>query len=73
MTNNDVDMTVVDVLQKVYSVSSFETCENDHYFRVIMNGVEESSGLNKHDDVFDYLSQNVPVAKVMSQSPRRTL
>lgn len=61
MTNNDVDMTVVDVLQKVYSVSSFETCENDHYFRVIMNGVEESSGLNKHDDVFDYLSQNVPV------------
>ena len=61
MTNNDVDVSVIDVLQKVYRVDSFETREDDHYFRVVLNGVEESSGLNKYDDVFDYLSQNVPV------------
>lgn len=61
MDNNDVDVSVIDVLQKVYSVDTFPACETDHYFRVILNGVDESSGLNKYNDVFDYLSQNVPV------------
>ena len=61
MASNDVDVSVIDVLQKVYFVNTFPSCETDHYFRVIMSGVEESSGLNKYDDVFDYLSQNVPV------------
>lgn len=61
MVNNDVDVSVIDVLQKVYSVDTFASSETDHYFRVILSGVEESSGLNKYDDVFDYLSQNVPV------------
>ena len=61
MVNNDVDVSVIDVLQKVYSVDTFPSCETDHYFRVILSGVEGSSGLNKYDDVFDYLSQNVPV------------
>lgn len=61
MANNDVDVSVIDVLQKVYSVDTFPSCETDHYFRVILSGVEGSSGLNKYDDVLDYLSQNVPV------------
>lgn len=61
MASNDVDVSVIDVLQKVYFVNTFPSCETDHYFRVFLNGVEESSGLNKYDDVLDYLSQNVPV------------
>lgn len=62
MATNDVDMSVIDVLQKVYFIDTFPSHETDHYFRVILNGVEESSGLNRYDDVFDYLSQNVPVS-----------
>lgn len=61
MTNDDADVSVIDVLQKVYSVNTFSECETAHYFRVVLSGVEESSGLNRYDDVVDYLSQNVPV------------
>jgi len=61
MVNNDVDVSVIDVLQKVYFIETFTSRETEHYFRVVLSGVEESSGLNKYSDVFDYLSQNVPV------------
>lgn len=61
MTNDDADVSVIDVLQKIYSVNTFSECETAHYFRVVLSGVEESSGLNRYDDVVDYLSQNVPV------------
>lgn len=61
MAKNDADVSIVDVLQKVYFVDTFPSRKTDHYFRVIMSGVEESSGLNKYSDVVDYLSQNLPV------------
>lgn len=61
LATNDIDVSVIDVLQKVYSVDTFSSCATDHYFRVILSGVEESSGLNEYNDVLDYLSQNVPV------------
>ena len=61
LTDTYVDLSVIDVLQMVYSVSRFEVREDDHFFRVVMGGVEESSGLNKFNDVYDYLSQNCPV------------
>jgi len=54
------DVTVVDVLQNVYSVETFSEKENTHYFMVQMDGVKESSRLNSYDDVVDYLTQNIP-------------
>ena len=61
MSDTGADITVTDVLQEVYSIERDSCSSKEHFFRVIMEGVEESSGLNKIDDVLDYLSQNVPV------------
>jgi len=55
------DITVVDVLQNVYTIETFIEKETAHYFTVQMDGVSESSRLNARDDVVDYLTQNVPV------------
>ena len=61
MSDSGKDVSVVDVLKRVYTVKQNKAVKKRHYFRVIMEHVEESSGLTKYDDVFDYLSQNVPV------------
>ena len=61
MSDTRTDISVTDVLQEVYSIKRDSSSLKDHFFRVIMEGVDESSGLNKFDDVLDYLSQNVPV------------
>lgn len=61
MSDTGTDISVTDVLQEVYSIKRNSCSSKEHFFRVIMEGVEESSGLNKYDDVLEYLSQNVPV------------
>lgn len=61
MSDTGADISVTDVLQEVYSIERDSCPSKEHFFRVILEGVDESSGLNKFDDVLDYLSQNVPV------------
>lgn len=61
MDSSDVDVSVVDVLQKVYEVKTKPEKENVHYFVVKLIGVDENSRLNDRDEVVDYLSQNTPV------------
>lgn len=61
MSDTGPDVSVTDVLQEVYSIERNSCPSKEHFFRVILEGVDESSGLNKFDDVLDYLSQNVPV------------
>lgn len=60
LDSTDVDVSVVDVLQRVYEVKTKPEKENVHYFVVRLIGVDENSRLNDHDDVVDYLSQNTP-------------
>lgn len=59
--NSGDDTTVIDVIQKVYQCNTYSEGEQNHYFRVIMKGVDEASGLLSISEVEDYLSQNVPV------------
>ena len=59
--SSEEDVTVVDVLQKVYTVEKRTEKEDTHYFIVQMEGVDDNSGLNLYEDVVDYLSQNTPV------------
>lgn len=61
LDSTDVDVSVVDVLQKVYEAKTKPEKENAHYFVVRLIGVDENSRLNDHDDVIEYLSQNTPV------------
>ncbi len=61
MDSTGVDVSVVDVLQKVYEVKTKPEKENTHYFVVRLIGVDDNSKLNDHDEVVDYLSQNTPV------------
>ena len=61
LDSSDVDVSVVDVLQKVYEVKTKPEKENTHYFVVRLIGVDENSRLNAHDEVVDYLAQNTPV------------
>lgn len=59
--NSGDDTTVIDVIQKVYQCNTYSEGEQNHYFRVIMKGVDEASGLLSISEAEDYLSQNVPV------------
>ena len=61
MNDSKNDISVVDVLQEVYSMEKYVHPSDDHFFKVIMEGVDESSGLIKYEGVMDYLTQNVPV------------
>lgn len=61
LDSSDTDVSVVDVLQKVYEVKTKPEKEKAHYFIVRLIGVDENSRLNDHDEVVDYLSQNTPV------------
>ncbi len=60
-TTSDRDTSVLDVLQQVYSVETYAEKENQHYFRVILDGVDETSNLCNVDDVRAYISQNAPI------------
>lgn len=55
------DVTVIDVLESVYTVTTFVEREDIHYFTVQMDGVDVNSKLLSLTDVEDYLSQNAPV------------
>lgn len=55
------DITVIDVLESVYSVSSIPERENAHYFSVQLDGVDTNSRLLSYTDVEEYLTQNAPV------------
>ena len=58
---DDRDVTITEVLGQVYFVERYaENCES-HYFRVILDGVDETSGLNDYENVVSYISQNAPV------------
>lgn len=57
---NDTE-TIFDVLSEVYSIENYPEKEGEHYFSVIMEGVDESVKLTDHNKVIAYLSQNVPV------------
>lgn len=55
------DSTVTDVLAQICSSSHFPEKESSHYFRVILEGVDDSSGLIDYENVKSYISQNAPV------------
>lgn len=57
----DDNTSVVEVLDKVYTREIIQAPREAHYFKVIMEGVEDSSKLTEYDEVLSYLSQNVPV------------
>lgn len=61
LDSSDVDVSVVDVLQKVYEIKTKPEKENTHYFIVRLIGVDENSRLVDYDEVVDYLTQNTPV------------
>ena len=59
--NTDVEISVVEVLDKVYTTEFDSAPADAHYFKVIMEGVDDSSKLTDCEEVLSYLSQNVPV------------
>lgn len=59
--SSDEDVSVLDVLQKVYTFSTYPEKENKHYFRVILDGVDIASELTNVEEVVSYISQNAPV------------
>ena len=58
---DDRDVTITDVLGQVYSVEQYPENSASHYFRVILDEVDEASGLNDYENVVSYISQNAPV------------
>lgn len=61
MQVSDADVSVLDVLQQVYSHSTFPEKAKRHFFRVIMDGVDIASDLTNVNEVISYISQNAPV------------
>lgn len=59
---SQVDVTAIDVLESVYTVTTFAEREDVHYFTVQMDGVDANSKLLSLADVEDYLTQNAPVS-----------
>lgn len=55
------DVTVIDVLESIYTVITSVEREDAHYFTVQMDGVDVNSRLLSLEDVEDYLMQNAPV------------
>lgn len=60
--DSKADVTVVDVLESVYTVSIISEREDAHYFSVQLDGVDSNSRLLSCADVEDYLTQNAPVS-----------
>lgn len=55
------DVTVVDVLESVYTTLAKLERDEEHYFSVQLDGVDTNSRLLSCADVEDYLTQNAPV------------
>lgn len=60
--DSKADVTVVEVLESVYTVSMISEREEAHYFSVQLDGVDTNSRLLSCSDVEDYLTQNAPVS-----------
>lgn len=58
---DDRDVTITEVFGQVYLVEQYPESSMSHYFRVILEGVDDTSGLNDYDNVVTYISQNTPV------------
>lgn len=59
--DSQIDVTIIDVLERVYTVTTVSEHEEAHYFTVQMDGVDVNSKLLSLVDVEDYLTQNAPV------------
>lgn len=55
------NVTVINVLESVYTIHSLPEKEKTHYFSVQLDGVDTNSRLLSYADVEDYLTQNAPV------------
>ena len=62
IAKDDRDVTITEVLDQVYFVKQYPESSASHYFRVILDEVDETSGLNDYENVVSYISQNGPVA-----------
>lgn len=58
---DDRDVTITEVLGQVYSIEQYQESNASHYFRVVLDGVDDASGLNDYESVIAYISQNAPV------------
>lgn len=58
---DDRDVTITEVLGQVYFVERYPESGAAHYFKVILDGVDDTSGLNNYENVVSYISQNAPV------------
>lgn len=58
---DDRDVTITEVLSQVCFVEQYPENSVSHYFKVILDGVDETSGLNDYENVASYISQNAPV------------
>lgn len=59
--DTQADITVIDVLKSVYTTSTRPAKNEEHYFSVQLDGVDNNSQLLSYNDVEDYLTQNAPV------------
>ena len=60
--DSQADVTVIDVLESVYTINTSVEREDAHYFTVLMDGVDINSKLLSLLNVEDYLTQNAPVS-----------
>lgn len=58
---DDRDVSITEVLRQVYFVEQYQENHSSHYFRVILDEVDDTSGLNDYENVVEYISQNAPV------------
>lgn len=58
--NTQTDVTMIDVLESVYTTLTKFEKEDAHYFSVQLDGVDANSRLLSYADVEDYLTQNAP-------------
>lgn len=58
---DDRDVTITEVLDQVYFVEQYPESSASHYFNVVLDGVDDTSGLNDYENVVSYISQNAPV------------
>ena len=59
--DSQTDVTVIDVLESVYTTLTKPEKKEEHYFTVQLDGVDTNSRLLSYADVEDYLTQNAPV------------
>lgn len=60
-STDERDVTITEVLAQVYFVEQYAENNASHYFKVVLEGVDEASGLNDYGNVVSYISQNAPV------------